>query len=165
MTPSMDVDRLLAAARETMARVKDCWLATPAESGGVSVRVVSPIPGVSGEEDWTIWFATKRSSRKAAEIRRAGRLTLGYQYHPDRAYVSLLGPAVLIEDRSAIRDRWSEGFRPYFPGGPENPDTIFVRVNVDRIELCVSGFTPEPFGSRHSVIERDGDRLWKIVSN
>jgi hypothetical protein len=40
-----------------------------------------------------------------------------------------------------------------------------VRMNVDRIELCVRGVTPEPFGSRYSVIERGDDRSWKVVSD
>jgi general stress protein 26 len=104
-----------------------------------------------------------------ADIRRAGRLTLGYQHHPDRAalvdYVALIGRAALVEDRSEIRDRWIEKWRVYFPGGPDDPDTIFVRLNVDRIELCVRGVTPEPFGSRHSVVERGAERSWKIVSD
>ena len=94
MTGTGRVDRLLTAAKDTMARVADCWAATPSEDGGVNVRVVGPIPGVPGEEDWTIWFVTRRSSRKAADIQRAGLLTLGYQYHPDRAYVALIGGAV-----------------------------------------------------------------------
>ena len=64
-----------------------------------------------------------------------------------------------------MRDRWSEEFRPFFPRGPEHPDTIFVRINADRIELCVNGVTPEPFGSRYSAIERDGEHGWKIASN
>jgi hypothetical protein len=38
-------------------------------------------------------------------------------------------------------------------------------MNVDRIELCVCGVTPEPFGSRYSVIERGDDRSSKIVSD
>jgi general stress protein 26 len=164
MPDPTDVDRLLAAARETMAKVKDCWLATTAGDGSINARVVQPIPGVPGEDNWTIWFATKGSSRKAAEIRRDARLTLGYQHHPDRAYVSLQGRAVLVEDRSTIRDLWREEFRPYFPKGPEHPETAFVRIDVNHIELCVNGVTPEPFGSRYSTIERDGNRRWKIVS-
>ncbi len=159
------VNRLLTAATDTMAKVADCWAATLSEDGGVNVRVVGPIPGVPGEEDWTIWFATWRSSRKAADIRRSSRLTLGYQHHPERAYVALLGKAALIEDRSEIRRRWIETWRLYFPRGPDDPDTIFVRMNVDRIELCVRGVTPEPFGSRPSVIERGDDRSWKVVSD
>ena len=158
-----DVDRLLAAARETMAKVRDCWLATPAADGGINARVVVPLPGVPGEDDWTIWFGTRSSSRKAQEIRRAGRLTLGYQHHPDRAYVSLQGRATLVEDRSTIRDLWREEFRPFFPQGPEQSEIAFVRIDVDRIELCVNGVTPEPFGSRYSAIERDSHRHWKII--
>ena len=68
MTGMARVDRLLTAAGDTMARVADCWAATPSEDGGVNVRVVGPIPGVPGEEDWTIWFATRRSSWLADQI-------------------------------------------------------------------------------------------------
>jgi general stress protein 26 len=93
------LERLLAAARDTMARVTYCWAATPSGDGGVNLRLVGPIRGVSGEEDWTIWFVTSGGSRKVADIRRAGRLTLGYQHHPDRAalvdYVALIGRAAL----------------------------------------------------------------------
>ena len=165
MTSTVRVNQLLVAARDTMGKVADCWAATPSEDGGVNVRVVGPIPGVPGEEDWTIWFATWRNSRKAADIRRSGLLTLGYQLHPERAYVALIGGAVLIEDRREIRYRWLEKWRLYFPGGPDDPDTIFVRMNADRIELCVRGVTPEPFGSRPSVIARGDDRNWRIVSD
>jgi general stress protein 26 len=79
--------------------------------------------------------------------------------------VPLIGGAALIEDRCEIRRRRLEKWRLYFPGGPDDPDTIFVRMNVDRIELCVRGVTPEPFGSRPSVIERGDGRAWKIVSD
>ncbi len=56
------VNQLLTAAGDTMAKVADCWAATPSEDGGVNVRVVGPIPGVPGEEEWTIWFATRLSA-------------------------------------------------------------------------------------------------------
>jgi general stress protein 26 len=156
-------DQLLAAARDTVASAPFCCAATPSEAGGVNVRVVGPIPGVSGDEDWTIWFSTLRSSRKAADIRRSGRLTLAYQR--DLSYVALIGRPALFEDRAEIRRRWLESWRVYYPRGPDDPDLIFVRMNVDRIELCVPGVSPEPFGSHYSVVERDADRSWKVVSD
>ena len=159
------VDQLLAAARAIKTKVADCWCATLSEDGGVNVRVVGPIRGVSGQEDWTVWFLTRRSSRKAADIRRNGRLSLGYQHHPDRAYVTLIGRAALIEDKDEIRSRWIEGWRLHFPGGPDDPDIVFVKVDVDRIELCVQGVTPEPFGTRHSAVARDAQRRWTVVSD
>ena len=72
-TALAEVDRLLAAARQTMAKVTDCWAATVAADGGVSARVVEPIPAAPDDGDWTICFATSARSRKAAEIKRGGR--------------------------------------------------------------------------------------------
>jgi general stress protein 26 len=161
-TNDVEVERLLLAARATMGRITDWWAATPAEDGGVTLRVVVPIPGVPGEDPWTQWFATKGSSRKAMEIRRFGRIALGCQHDPDRAYVALFGRAFVVEDRAVIRGRWNERWRTYFPGGPDDPDTAFVGVDVERIELCVPGSTPEPFGIRHASIERDGSG-WKLA--
>jgi len=159
------VDQLLAAARDTVARTPFCWAATPSEDGGVNVRFVGPIPGAQGDEDWTIWFSTLRNSRKAADIRRSGRITLGFQHPPDLSYVALIGRAALFEDRAEIRRRWLENWRVYYPGGPDDPELVFVRIYVDRIELCVRGVTAEPFGSRHSIIERGAERRWKLVSD
>jgi general stress protein 26 len=164
-TDAARVDRLLIAARDTIAGVPFCWAITPSEDGGINARLVGPILGAPGDEDWTIWFSTSRSSRKAADVRRAGRLTLGYQHHPDQSYVVLVGRATLFEDRLEIRRRWLESWRLYFPGGPDDPDLVFIRINVDRIELCVQGVTAEPFGSRYSVVERDGERRWKVISD
>lgn len=159
------VSQLLAAARDTTAKVTYCWAATLSEDGGINVRLMGPIPGISGEEDWTVWFVTQRSSRKVADIQRGGLLTLRYQHHPDHAYVTLTGRAALVEDRAEIRRRWSERWRLHFLGGPDDPDVAFVRVTVDRIELCVPDVTPEPFGSRYSVVRRDAQRRWELVSD
>ena len=156
------VAALLAAARKTIAKVTDWWAATPAADGGVNVRVVVPIPGLPGEDAWTKWFTTRGSSRKAKDIRRSGRITLGCQHPPERAYVALQGRASLVVDRAMIHSRWSERWRTYFPGGPDDPDTVFVKVETDRIELCVPGSTPEPFGIRHAALER-GASGWRIV--
>lgn len=159
-----DVEGLLAAARATMAKVTDCWVMTPSASG-VSARVVSPIAIAPDDDDWIISFVTSARSRKATEIERAGCLTLGYQHHPDRSYVVLAGRATRLAERSAIRARWREAWRLYFPGGPEDPDVTIVRLAVDCIEICVPGVSPEPFGSRYAALARDAAGAWTIVSN
>ena len=125
MTTSEGVDRLLAAARDTMAKVTDCWAATPSADGGVSVRVVMPIAGVPGEDDWTIWFATGGGSRKAGEIRRAGRLTL-------RISASSRSRLCRSHRPSRTRRRQSRNSRPVaremaglLPGRPRRPQYGF----------------------------------------
>jgi general stress protein 26 len=164
-TATTDVERLLAAARATLAEMTHCWVMTPSASDGIHARVVEPIAAAPDDEDWIISFATSARSRKAAEIERAGRLTLGYERHSDHSYVALYGRAVLVVERSAIRARWREPWRLYFPGGPEDPNLIIVRLAVDRIELCVPGVTPEPFGTRYVAVVRDAAGVWTIASD
>ena len=164
-TASTDVERLLAAARATLAEMTHCWVTTPSVNGGIHVRVVEPIAAAPDDEDWIISFATSARSRKATEIERAGRLTLGYERHSDHSYVALYARAALVVERSAIRARWCEAWQPYFPGGPEDPNLIIVRLAVDRIEVCVPGVSPEPFGSRYVAAARDAAGAWTIVSD
>jgi len=164
-TASTDVERLLAAARATLAEMTHCWVMTPTASDGIHARVVEPIAAAPDDGDWIISFATSARSRKATEIERAGRLTLGYERHSDHSYVALYARAALVVERSAIRARWCEAWQPYFPGGPEDPNLIIVRLAVDRIEVCVPGVSPEPFGSRYVAAARDAAGAWTIVSD
>jgi general stress protein 26 len=53
--------------------------------------------GGSECDEWTIWFLTSNASRKAADIRHDGRVTVGYQHDPDSAYVALVGDATIVE--------------------------------------------------------------------
>jgi general stress protein 26 len=92
-------------------------------------------------------------------------LTRGYQHHPDHSYVVLSGQAGLVAERSLIRGRRHDAWRSYFPGGPADPDVILVRCAVDRIELCVPGVSPEPFGIRYAAVERDAAGAWRHLSD
>lgn len=38
------IERLLVAARDTIAQVPYCWVVTPAEAGGANARVVKAFP-------------------------------------------------------------------------------------------------------------------------
>jgi general stress protein 26 len=156
------VAALLAAAHKTMAKATDWWAATPARDGGVNIRVVVPIPGLPQEDACTKWFVARGSSRKADDIRRSGRITLCCRYSVERAYVVLQGRASVVADRAVVHSRWSERFRTYFPGGPDDPDTALVKAEADRIELCIPGSSPEPFGIRYAALERSAVG-WRIV--
>lgn len=156
--------RLMKAVGDLIAEVTDCWAATVSDEGTVNMRVVEPMPRTSGENDWTICIATLGDSRKAAEIRHSGKLTLGYLHPVSRAYVALLGAAEVITDRAEVRARWQNPWRRFFPGGPDDLTTTFIRFKADRIECCIPDLTPNPFGSRYAVIERAEAGQWQIVS-
>jgi general stress protein 26 len=159
-TQRQQVERLLAAARDTIAEVPFCWVVTAAEDGGAHARVVKAQPGGAGEDFWTRWFLTPRIGRKAAEIRQAGRVTLAYQHDSGEAYVALDGTAELIDDRDAVESR----FRGSIYDDPEGlvaASLIAVRVSADHLELHVRGVTAEPWGRGRTFLDREPDGSWR----
>jgi general stress protein 26 len=162
-TSQEQVDRLLAAARETIAKVPYCWVATRAEDGGANARAVRAFAGMPEGDEWTRRFLTRRGSRKAAEIRRAPRVTLAYQHESGDAYVALAGVAELVDDRTEMRSLWQAAWDALFPAGFADAHMIVVRVAVDRIEMHARGVTAEPFGHGRTLLERAGAAGWRLV--
>ena len=115
-----------------------------------------------GEDQWKIRFLTDGRSHKAADMRRASEVSILFQHDPDLAFVTLIGRAKLHEDASETRDRWKSAYDVYFPSEADRANAIFVEVKVERMELWIRGVTPEPFGLRATVLERDAEG-WRLI--
>ena len=157
--------RYLAVAQEIMARVAYCWLTTIGQDGAPHARVVKPLRK-SLDGNGVVQFLTSGSSRKIAEIRRSPHVSLGYQYDPDLAYVSLAGAATIIEDRDEILRLWHKGMGTFFPLGADDPEVTFVSVKVERIELMslTQKVMPEPAGRCAAVLVRDPIGNWNLLA-
>ena len=155
-----EVEQLLAAARAVIAEVPYCWVVTCAQDGGAHARVVKAFPNENREPWWTRWFLTRKLARKTAEIRNTGRVTLAFQHHSGNAYVSLAGPAELIETRSAVESRLEQVDDPT---GALTGQLIAVRVDADQIEIHIRGVTAEPWGHGRTLLARSGDDVWRLL--
>jgi len=151
----MDTAALLAIARETIDKVPFCFAITVGENGAASARVVQT-GGL--RDDWSVGFMRERYCRKVVEMERAGRLTLAYQYDPEKAYVTLTGRPVIIDDVALKRSVWNPNADRWHRGGPDDPNVVIVRLITDLIEIWSSGrdVMPEPKGFSAAVLERDG---------
>ena len=158
-----DVSRLLAGAAETIRKVRYCWLVTAAAEGGTRCRPMGWVPRDKGEDEWTLRFLTASRSHKAADMRCVDQVSVLFQHDPDDAYVTLTGKVSLAEGKPEIRKRWKAAYEAYFPDGPDHSSAIFVALDVTRLELWIRGVTPEPFGLRTTVVERDATRRWHIT--
>lgn len=152
----MDVDRLLQLARKLIDDLTFCVAATQGEDGNVSARIIQPM---RLRDDWTVNTITVRRCRKVREIERTGRMTLLYQHDQDKSYVALIGRATIVEDVELKRSIWTPGHYRWNPTGPEDPDTVFMRLITERIELwsAVHGVMPPPEGYSAAVLLRNGD--------
>ncbi|HEY5724630.1 MAG TPA: pyridoxamine 5'-phosphate oxidase family protein [Methylomirabilota bacterium] len=151
----MDTGALLAIARDTVAKVPFCFAITAAENGDANARVIQP---GKLREDWSVGFMTNRRCRKVLEMERTGRLTLAYEYDPEKAYVTLLGRPIVIDDVARKRAVWGPDSDRWHPGGPGDPNVVIVELIVDRIEVWSGGrdVMPEPKGLSAAVLVREG---------
>jgi hypothetical protein len=154
------VERLLEAARQTMAEVRYCWVVTAAGDGRANARVVKAFPNGDGEDPWTRWFLTMQTGRKSAEIRAAGRVTLAYQHESGNAYVTLAGRADIIDEPSAVERRL---LLVDDPGGTLQGKLVAVKCTADHLELHVRGVTAEPWGHGRTLLQRDRQGAWRLV--
>jgi len=155
--------QFLAAARETIAEVPFCWLATRSLEGGTNARAVRSSAGAPGSDEWTRRFLVRRSSRKVTEMRAAPLVTLAYQHPSGDRYVALGGRAMVVEDIAEMRTMWSSDLDAHFPPGFADANMIVVRVDVDRIEVHARGLTREPFGHGRTLIERQSSGSWQFI--
>jgi general stress protein 26 len=156
----VDSEPLLNLARNLIGDVTFCVAVTQGTGGDANARIVQPRPL---GDNWTVDVLTNRRCRKVREVERTGRLTLLYQHDKDRSYVSLVGPAEIVDDVDFKRSVWTEAHYRWNPGGPEDPATVYLRLMTERIELwsAVHNVMPEPIGYSAAVLIRDGE-CWRV---
>jgi general stress protein 26 len=155
------VERLLEAARRTIAEVRYCWVVTAAGDGRANARVVKAFPNGDGEDLWTRWFLTMRTGRKSAEIRAAGRVTLAYQNDSGDAYVTIAGPAEIVDEPCAVESRLQQVDDP---GGALRGKLVAVKCTADHLELHIRGLTAEPWGHGRTLLARSRDGAWRFAA-
>ena len=158
-----DILRFLAAARETIADVRVCWLATRSLEGGTNARAVSCSAGPPGSDEWTRRCLVRRSSRKVAEMRAAPLVTLAFQHPSGERYIALGGRAAIVDDVAEMRTLWPNDLDAHFPPGFADANMIVIRIDVDRIEVHVRGLTPEPFGAGRTLLQRQAAGPWRFI--
>jgi general stress protein 26 len=159
---AVGVSHLLTGAAKTMRSARYCWLATATEAGAPRVRPMGRVLNDPGEDKWKTRLLTDGRSNKAADMRRAGKVSILFQHDPDLAFVTLIGKAALHENASETRDRWKPAYDVYFPSEADRANAIFIEVEAQRMELWIRGVTPEPFGLRATVLERDAEG-WRLI--
>ena len=156
-----EVNRLLAGAAKAIGSVRFCWLATAAGTDG-HLRPMGRLPNEVGDDEWMIRFVSDGRSNKASEMRRDSKVTIIFQNEPDEAFVSLIGAATLRKRASEDSEHWKKAYEVFFPSELDRANAIFIEVDVQRMELWIRGVTPEPFGLRATVLQRDAGG-WHLI--
>jgi general stress protein 26 len=93
-----------------------------------------PMAAVDRDSAGALWFFTRASSHKVAELGGDERVNLSYADPIRDTYVSMSGKASLVRDADEIVRRWDDRLLTWFPNGRDDPDTALLRVRVERGE-------------------------------
>ena len=129
-TPAPGRERLLSASREIMSSAQFCSLITLDGGGQPRARVMDAF---APDEDFVVWLATDRRTRKVEQIMNDPRVTLYYFDPTTLGYVTLLGIADLVDDPMEKARRWKDGWEAFYPGEREN--FLLIRVVPRQLEI------------------------------
>jgi general stress protein 26 len=106
---SVNRDTVILAAHEIINETTYCGLATIDSLGQPQIRTMNPFPV---KDDFTIWFATSRTSRKVREIRNNPNVSIYFANHiTAKGYVNINGNASIIDNKELLvqmkRDYWN----------------------------------------------------------
>jgi general stress protein 26 len=115
---------------ELMQGMRNAMLTTLDQMGEMRSR---PMVNLDRKFDGTLWFFT-RPSPKANEIEFDQRVNVTFSDPRAQTYVSLTGVGSVVEDKGIARQLWSPLLKPWFPGGPDDPELVLLKINVTAAE-------------------------------
>jgi len=107
--PTVNRDTVILAAHEIINETTYCGLVTVDSLGQPQIRTMNPFPV---KDDFVIWFATARTSRKVREIKNNQKVCVYFANHLSaKGYVNINGSATVIDDKELLvkmkRDYWN----------------------------------------------------------
>src|SRR5262249_31283272 len=90
-----------------------------------------PMGCVQKEFDGTLWFLTFKDTLKILEIYENQQALISYVRPASYEFISIGGRVRIVDDPSQVRSLWSEGFRVWFPDGPDSPNIALLAVDVE----------------------------------
>lgn len=96
-------DSIIFAGQELMKQSSYCALITIDSTGLPQARTMNPFPA---GDDFVIWFATSRTSRKVKDIRHNPNVCVYWSDHVNtNGYVSVNGTAEVIDDKKLLVEK------------------------------------------------------------
>ncbi len=111
--------------------MRDMPIAMLTTFGGSGIRSV-PMARQEVEPDAEMWFIAARDTRHVADIEAEPRVALTFSSRD--SWVALTGAASVVDDEAKLKELWNTFAEAWLPGGPEDPNAVLIKVDVDEAE-------------------------------
>ena len=102
-----------------------CMFATSLSNDPVPAR---PMSTRKVDDDGAIWFFSRSTSTKNAEIKRDKRVQLFYSNPSSAEFLNVSGTATIIIDPVKAKELWSAWAKTWFPDGVDDPELTLIKV-------------------------------------
>ncbi len=86
------------------------------------------------EDDGTLWFFSKKDSRKAKELTINPQVLVTFADPKKQHFVTIAGRAEIVAERQKVEVMWSEVYRAWFPDGARDDNVVLIRVDAEQAE-------------------------------
>ena len=124
-------DQGIEKIKELIEGIEFAMLTTADLDGTLRSR---PMAAQKTEFNGDLWFFTGADSPKIHEIEHDQHVNVSFASPKDQHYVSLSGRAQIVRDREKIKELWDPSLKAWFPEGPEDPNVVLLKVNVEKGE-------------------------------
>ena len=116
---------------EVMAKAGICMMVTRF-ARGLRARPLEARPERDTE---TIWFLTDVRGLKDDEIEANPNVCLTFVYAKEKVYLSITGKGFVSRDPERAKALWNEEQQVWWPGGPEDPNLLVMKIEPERAEM------------------------------
>ncbi|GAA1724877.1 pyridoxamine 5'-phosphate oxidase family protein [Aeromicrobium alkaliterrae] len=120
-----DIEHLVDLTKDS----RFCMLTTTDADGTLVSR---PMARQEVDLGVQLWFIATRDSRKVEHIRADPKVSVTVS--SETSWVSLAGTAAVVDDVEKLRELWTTFAEAWIPDGPEDPNAILLRVDVESAE-------------------------------
>lgn len=80
-----------------------------------------------------LWFITAKDTEHTRAIQSNSTIALTFSARD--AWVAMTGKATVVDDEAKLKELWNSFAEAWLPGGPEDPNAVLIRVDVDEAEF------------------------------
>jgi general stress protein 26 len=116
---------------EIIEKAAICMMVTRFD-GGLRAR---PLEARADRGQNLIWFLTDRRGLKDNEVKAHPEVCLTFVYPKEKVYLSVTGRAFASKDSCRAKELWNQEQQAWWPGGPDDPNVLVMKVELDRAEM------------------------------
>lgn len=87
-----------------------------------------PMSTQTVDDEGNLWFLSKKSSEKNAEIKKDNRVQLFYASRGNAEYLSVYGEATISTDKKKAEELWTPIAKAWFSEGVDDPELSIIKV-------------------------------------